>query len=99
MAQRSFELINQYRLATGRTALRYNTGLATVAENWSTTMMRDINSQCCAGFRHNPDASAQIPIGWTRTAENIAVNADADALFAAWKASPGHNANMLNDGG
>ncbi|MDQ0868310.1 uncharacterized protein YkwD [Arthrobacter sp. V1I9] len=96
VALRSFELINQYRVANGRTALRYNTGLETVAQNWSTTMMRDINSQGRAGFRHNPDASAQIPSGWTRAAENIAVNADADALFAAWKASPGHNANMLN---
>jgi uncharacterized protein YkwD len=59
-------------------------------------MMSDINAQGSAGFRHNPDAAAQIPSGWTRSAENIAVNADADALFAAWKASPGHNANMLN---
>lgn len=96
VALRSFELNNQYQLANGRTALRYNTGLETVAQNWSATMMRDINSQGRAGFRHNPDASAQIPSGWTRTAENIAVNADADALFAGWKASPGHNANMLN---
>ncbi|WP_104044873.1 CAP domain-containing protein [Arthrobacter sp. ZGTC412] len=96
VALRSFELINQYRLTNGRAALRYNTGLETVAQNWSTTMMRDINAKGRDGFRHNPDASAQIPSGWTRTAENIAVNADADALFAAWKASPGHNANMLN---
>lgn len=96
VALRSFELINQYQLANGRTALRYNTGLETVAQNWSATMMRDINSQGRAGFRHNPDASAQIPSGWTRTAENIAVNANDDALFAGWKASPGHNANMLN---
>ncbi len=96
MAVRSFQLINEYRLANGRPALRYNTGLETVAQNWSTTMMTDINAQGSAGFRHNPDASAQIPSGWTRTAENIAVNASADALFAAWKASPGHNTNMLN---
>jgi uncharacterized protein YkwD len=98
VAQRSFELVNQYRLANGLAALRYNSGLETVAQNWSNTMMTDINTQGSAGFRHNPDAAAQIPSGWTRTAENIAVNADADALFAAWKASPGHNANMLNAG-
>ncbi|WP_236557721.1 CAP domain-containing protein [Arthrobacter sp. 9AX] len=98
VAQRSFDLINQYRLANGLAPLRYNAGLESVAQNWSNTMMRDINAQGSAGFRHNPDASAQIPSGWTRAAENIAVNADADALFAAWKASPGHNANMLNAG-
>lgn len=98
VALRSFELINQYRLANGLAALRYNTGLESVAQSWSNTMMRDINAQGRAGFRHNPDASDQIPSGWTRSAENIAVNADADALFAAWKASPGHNANMLNAG-
>lgn len=96
VALRSFELINEYRLANGLAPLRYNTGLEAVAQNWSNTMMSDINAQGSAGFRHNPDAAAQIPSGWTRSAENIAVNADADALFAAWKASPGHNANMLN---
>jgi uncharacterized protein YkwD len=83
-------------VANGLAALRYNSGLETVAQSWSTTMMNDINAQGSAGFRHNPGAAAQIPSGWTRSAENIAVNADADALFAAWKASPGHNANMLN---
>jgi uncharacterized protein YkwD len=96
VALRSFELVNQYRVANGLAALRYNAGLASVAQSWSNTMMADINAQGSAGFRHNPDAAAQIPSGWTRSAENIAVNADADALFAAWKASPGHNANMLN---
>jgi uncharacterized protein YkwD len=96
VALRSFELINQYRLANGIPALRYNTGLETVAQDWSNTMMEDINAIGSAGFRHNPDAASQIPSGWTRSAENIAVNADAEALFAAWKASPGHNANMLN---
>lgn len=98
VALRSFELINQYRAANGLALLRYNAGLASVAQNWSNTMMGDINAQGSAGFRHNPDAASQIPSGWTRSAENIAVNADADALFAAWKASPGHNANMLNAG-
>lgn len=96
VALRSFQLINDYRLANGLAALRYNSGLESVAQAWSDTMMRDINAEGSAGFRHNPDASAQIPSGWTRSAENIAVNADADALFAAWTASPGHNANMLN---
>ena len=96
VAQRSFQLINDYRAANGLAPLRYNSGLEAVAQNWSNTMMNDINAQGSAGFRHNPDAAAQIPSGWSRTAENIAVNADADALFAAWKASPGHNANMLN---
>ncbi|SLJ96514.1 Cysteine-rich secretory protein family protein [Arthrobacter sp. P2b] len=96
VAQRSFQLINEYRAANGLAPLRYNSGLEAVAQNWSNTMMNDINAQGSAGFRHNPDAAAQIPSGWSRTAENIAVNADADALFAAWKASPGHNANMLN---
>jgi uncharacterized protein YkwD len=96
VAQRSFELINGYRVANGLAPLRYNAGLEAVAQNWSNTMMSDINAQGSTGFRHNPDAASQIPSGWTRSAENIAVNADADALFAAWKASPGHNANMLN---
>ncbi len=85
-------------MANGLAALRYNAGLENVAQNWSNIMMRDINATGSAGFRHNPDASAQIPSGWTSSAENIAVNASADALFAAWKASPGHNANMLNAG-
>jgi len=96
VAQRSFALVVEYRVANGLAALRYNVGLETVAQNWSNTMKADIDAQGSPGFRHNPDASAQIPSGWTRVAENIAVNADADALFAAWKASPGHNANMLN---
>ena len=98
VAQRSFELINGYRVANGLAPLRYNAGLESVAQNWSNTMTSDINAQGSTGFRHNPDAASQIPSGWTRSAENIAVNADADALFAAWKASPGHNANMLNAG-
>jgi len=98
VALRSFALVNEYRLANGLAALRYNAGLENVAQGWSNTMMGDINAEGSAGFRHNPDAAAQIPSGWTRSAENIAVNANADALFAAWKASPGHNANMLNAG-
>jgi uncharacterized protein YkwD len=96
IAQRSFELINQYRAANGLPALRYNPGLESVAQNWSTTMKNDIEAQGNAGFRHNPAMDSQIPAGWTGCAENIAVNASADALFNAWKASPGHNANMLN---
>lgn len=96
VAQRSFELVNQYRAANGLPGLRYNPGLESVAQNWSITMKNDIEAQGSAGFRHNPAMDSQIPAGWTGCAENIAVNASADALFAAWKASPGHNANMLN---
>jgi uncharacterized protein YkwD len=96
MASRVYELVNQHRINNGLKPLVWNQSIANVAQNWSDSMDPNIEAGGNAGFYHNPSFADQYPAGWNAAAENIAINSNADALFTAWKNSPGHNANMLN---
>ncbi len=87
--------INRYRKQNGKSALRYDTSLSSVALNHSTWM------QTTTTFSHtgengskffNRCESAKIKC----SAENLATGfTTAKQLFSTWQSSPSHNANML----
>jgi uncharacterized protein YkwD len=98
-------LINGYRAQNGLTPLLLSDALSTSADRHSHDMGR------YGFFGHTTVRSDWFPAGaspWTRMAasgygyrtaegENIAAGyADAATVFAGWRSSPGHNANMLD---
>ena len=91
--------INQYRAQNGRPALRVSVSL-TNASKWMSTDMATKNY-----FSHTDSLGRTFStrlgaFGYTYSttkAENIAAgNATAAKTFAQWKASSGHNTNMLS---
>ncbi|MFL5759608.1 MAG: CAP domain-containing protein [Thermomicrobiales bacterium] len=93
-------LINDYRKANGLGTLTLSQTLGASAEHHSNSM---------ADFEYFDHFLIPEGIGWSQNmtnygytyntyrGENIAgVVATAQLVFNAWKASPGHNANMLN---
>ncbi|CAN5579767.1 hypothetical protein BH09ACT4_BH09ACT4_10090 [soil metagenome] len=79
---------NAIRAELGLPLLRHNSALDSVAQGWS-------QSQANAGaLSHNPNLSAQIPPGYNWRGENVAAGYTYASVVAAWKASPGHYANM-----
>ena len=94
----NFNLVNQHRIANGKSALAYDTKLESAIEGHCHHMATH------TFFAHDaPEASIKTP--WTRAtkcgtsanAENIySGSSNATNAFNAWKNSSGHNANMLN---
>ncbi|MDN4482393.1 CAP domain-containing protein [Demequina lignilytica] len=89
------ELTNDYRSSKGLSALRWNTGAASVAQTWSEKMLAE------GRMYHNPNVFSQIPSGWTGAAENVgyacgysSAAAAAKAIMSAWKKSAGHDKNL-----
>ncbi|MFI5805433.1 CAP domain-containing protein [Streptomyces sp. NPDC051561] len=90
-------LVNQERAKAGCSPVRPDTGLATLAANFSSDM-------AARGFFDHTDPDGATP--WDRAAkvgikdlggENIARGqADAAAVMEAWMKSEGHRANILN---
>ena len=93
-----FNLLNQYRIASGKGALANDAKLEATIEGHCHHMAVH------TFFSHTaPEAAVSSP--WTRAGlcgtsangENIAAGyANASAVMTGWKNSPGHNANMLN---
>jgi len=90
--------INTYRAQNGLGALRVSTSLTNAAK-WDTTDMAQKNyfSHTDSLGRDPFKRMAAFGYGYsTYKGENIAAgNATAAATFAQWKASAGHNQNML----
>jgi len=94
-----FDLVNNYRVANGRSALKGSVILTNVA-NWMANDMASNNY-----FSHT-DSLGRDPhqrmddFGYTFNtwkAENLVAGIpDAQTVFDAWKGSPGHNENLLN---
>jgi uncharacterized protein YkwD len=94
----NFNLVNQHRLANGKSALAYDTKLEAAIEGHCHHMVSH------SFFAHDaPESSVSSP--WTRAnlcgtsanGENIYYGStSAESAFNAWKNSSGHNANMLN---
>lgn len=91
-------LINQYRKSKGKAALTLNQNLNN-ASNWMSSDMAGRNY-----FNHT-DSQGRSPFqrmrvygyNYRAAGENIAAGyTTASAVMAGWKASPGHNTNMLN---
>jgi hypothetical protein len=82
---------NALRAVLGLQPLIRNSSLDSVAQNW-TQQMADSGT-----LAHNPSYSTQIPGGWTRAAENVALGYSYTYVVTAWKNSSGHYANMTGD--
>jgi len=99
------QLINNYRQSEGLSTLLLSDAISDAATKHSSDMAK------YNFFSHYSVQSAYFPVGsspWDRMrlcgypyntdmGENIAAgDATAQAVFEAWKSSPGHNANMLD---
>ncbi len=83
---------NAIREAKGLAPLVLNPAVSAVSQSWAA-------KQASAGsMSHNPNYAKQIPSGWSRAAENVAVGYAYDAVVpAGWAKSAGHLANILGD--
>ncbi len=91
--------INDYRAQNGLGSLRVSASLAKAAE-WDTTDMAQKNYFSHTDSLGRDPFQRMAAFGYnfsTAKGENIAAgNATAAATFAQWKASAGHNQNMLS---
>ncbi len=85
-------LVNQARASAGLPGLIHNPAMDSVAARWA-NQMGAANSMV-----HNPSYSSQIPSGWSRAGENIAMGQPTPSeMHTAWMNSAGHRANILGD--
>jgi uncharacterized protein YkwD len=91
-------LINNYRASNGKTPLVYDNNLQIAAQYYV-----DYMNQNKSALGHFADGNAFTTRcemnGTTCRGENVAwnFNTSPQALFEAWRSSPGHNANMLGN--
>lgn len=90
-AQRLAELVNQYRVRKGLRALAVEAGLAALAREHSAAMA------AARRLSHDEFPSRVRRSGRAMCVENVGWNyPSADAQFEAWRASAGHDGNMLD---
>ncbi len=100
--QALLSLINQYRQSRGKPALTMHAGVTRAAAWFS----RDMATLSYFPYNHvdSNGRSLSQRLSWcgvtySNWAENIyAGSAEAQRVFDAWRASPGHDANLLRDG-
>lgn len=97
MAREVFDLVNAYRIANGREALKYNDTLNEVAMKRSEELsrsyshMRPDGTKCFTLYKQNG-------YRYSAAGENIAYGQKtASEVFEAWKQSERHRKNMLGD--
>ncbi len=98
--EKLLQLINQYRSANRRNALVFRS-TNTRAAAWLSRDMATNNyfSHTDSNGRGMASRLAWCGVTYTSAAENIAAGySTAEAVFGAWKASSGHNTNMLRTG-
>jgi hypothetical protein len=85
-------LVNQARANAGLPGLIHNPSMDSVALHWANQM------GASQSMTHNPDYSTQIPPGWSRAGENVAMGQPTPSeMHTAWMNSAGHRANILGD--
>ncbi len=82
--------MNSLRASRGLAGFQRNAALDTVARNWANQMAAR------GSLVHNPNLSKQAPAGWRKLGENVGVGGTEPTLFAAFVASPGHFANLVD---
>ena len=89
--QRLGLLVNQYRADHGLAALAVDTTIASLAQEHSAAMAK-------AGQMNHDDFPSRVQrSGLAMCVENVGWNYPTpEDQFAGWRASPGHNANMLD---
>jgi uncharacterized protein YkwD len=91
-------LLNNYRVSNGKSPLSYDTNLQRSAQYYSSYM-----NEHKSPLSHTADGNLFYKRcemnGTTCRGENVAwnFNTSPQALFEAWRKSPGHNANMLGN--
>jgi uncharacterized protein YkwD len=91
MMQHVVDETNAIRAGVGLRPLVRNAELDRVAAAWARKQWES------GTMSHNPNFSTQIPSGWSRAGENVAKGYNYLQVVPAWKASPGHYANIVND--
>lgn len=91
MMQRVVDDTNAVRAGAGLRPLVRNADMDRVAADWARQQWQN------GTMSHNPSYSTQIPSGWQRAGENVAKGYTYLQVVPAWKASPGHYANIVND--
>lgn len=81
--------INSYRGVNGLAPLQLDGQLSALAQQHSQEMAG-------SGLHHTGDLTAGITAPWARLAENVGQGTTFDAVWDAFKNSPGHRANLLN---
>jgi hypothetical protein len=82
--------VNALRASRGLSQLIVDERIGAVARNWAA----QIGAQ--GSLVHNPNASSQIPPGWSDMAENLAYGPDVATMQSQLENDPPHMANMLN---
>ena len=76
----------------GQPGLLRNTAMDRVALDWAEKMAAS------GVLSHNPNYASQVPSGWSRVGENVALgHRTATAMHDGWMSSAGHRANILGD--
>lgn len=91
LTQRVFDDTNAVRAQQGLPGLVRDTRLDKVAADWARQQFQN------GAMSHNPNYSTQIPGGWQRAGENVGKGYTAPQIVPAWKNSPSHYANLVND--
>lgn len=97
--QQLLDLVNNYRVTNGRSALTMDTAVTRAAAWFS----RDMATKSYFPANHVDSNGRDIPsrltwcgVPWQAWRENIYFGSDqAEAVFQAWRDSPTHNTNML----
>jgi hypothetical protein len=85
-------LVNQARASAGLPGLIHNPAMDSVALQWANQM------GAAQAMTHNPGYSTQIPSGWSRAGENVAMGQPTpSSMHTAWMNSADHRANILGD--
>lgn len=91
MMQRVVDDTNAVRAEVGLRPLVRNALMDEVAAAWA------LQQWVTGVMGHNPLFSLQISAGWLRAGENVAKGYSYTQVVPAWKASPSHYANIVND--
>lgn len=87
-----FSLVNQARAANGLGPLKLNSAISAVSVAWANQMAAN------GAMTHNPSYASQMPGGWSKAAENVAMGYPSPGdVHSGWMNSPGHRANILGD--
>lgn len=95
--QRALTLLNNDRAANGLPALRANSKLNSLAENYAQDMInRNFFSHYNPEGQSPFDRMSQAGIRYSYAGENLAINNSVTSAETAFMNSPGHRANILN---
>lgn len=97
--QHLVDLANQERIRAGRAPLEVDVDIREVARNWSGEMSRSAGG-CSSGggLQHNLDYATEMPVGWSRAAENVGCGPSVEWIHQALMDSSLHRENILDEG-